>query len=153
MSPSVGDDNDSSAPSMPPDVNSAKLEDIPEPPMHYFGLLGHLPSIDSSFPLRTFWNMMDLYGPIFKMTLGGPRVVVGNQELANEVFDQDRFKKVSIAGGTLSVSSSTRMKQLLSLNLSFSKCYMSKVIVNLYQQRVFEDRPQLAPHHLASGVH
>lgn len=37
---------------------------------------------------------MDLYGPIFQVNLGGPRIMVGNQELANEVFDQDRFKKI-----------------------------------------------------------
>ena len=91
----VSDGDGSSASSMPNGIDISKMEEIPEPPMHYFGLLGHIPDIDSNFPLRTFWNMMDLYGPIFKMKLGGTRIVIGNQELANEVFDQDRFKKVS----------------------------------------------------------
>ena len=76
------------------EIDKTKLEEIPEPPKQYFGLLGHIPDVDSEFPLRTFWNMMDLYGPIFKVQLGGPRIWVGNQELVNEVYDQDRFKKI-----------------------------------------------------------
>lgn len=76
-------------------IDKSKLEDIPEPPQQYFGILGHIPDIDPSFPIRSFWNMMALYGPIFKVNLGAPRVVVGSQEYVNEVCDQERFKKVS----------------------------------------------------------
>ena len=80
--------------SMPNGIDKSKLEEIPEPPQQMFGLLGHIPDIDTNFPLRTFWNMMELYGPILKVTMGVPRIFVGNQELANEVYDQDRFKKI-----------------------------------------------------------
>lgn len=92
--PASGDDGPAPHPT-PDEIDTTKLEEIPEPPMQYLGLLGHIPDIDTVFPLRTFWSMMELYGPIFKVSLGGPRIIVGNQELANEVYDQDRFKKVS----------------------------------------------------------
>lgn len=75
-------------------IDHSKLVEVPQPPEHLFGLLGNLPDIDPSFPNRSFWHLMDLYGPIFKMRLGVTIYTVGNQELANEVFDQDRFIKV-----------------------------------------------------------
>lgn len=95
MSYPAGDEGGSLSSQSADGIDKSKLEEIPEPPQQYFGLLGHIPDIDPSFPLRSFWNMMELYGPIFKMNLGAPRLVVGNQELINEVCDQERFKKVS----------------------------------------------------------
>lgn len=50
---------------------------------------------------------MDLYGSIYKVNLGGPRIVVGNQELVNEVCDQDRFKKVSKSRTMVEISASS----------------------------------------------
>lgn len=75
-------------------VDSSKLEDIPQPPEHLFCLLGNIPDIDPAFPIRSFWNLAELYGPIFKVNIAGPRVFVGTQELVNEIFDEDRFTKV-----------------------------------------------------------
>lgn len=75
-------------------IDSSKLEDIPQPPEHLFGLLGNIPDIDPAFPIRSFWNLAELYGPIFKVNIVGPRVFVGTQELVNEIFDEDRFTKV-----------------------------------------------------------
>lgn len=56
-------------------VDQCKLVEIPEPPKQYFGLIGHMPDIDPGFPIRSFWNLMDMYGPIFKLDLGGSRII------------------------------------------------------------------------------
>jgi cytochrome P450/NADPH-cytochrome P450 reductase len=76
------------------DIDRSKLVEIPQPPQQYFGLLGHMPDIDPGFPIRSFWNLMDMYGPIFNVNLGGSRIVVGNQALISELFDEEKWKKV-----------------------------------------------------------
>ena len=75
-------------------IDKSKLDEIPQPPQHLFGLLGNLPDIDLSFPNRTFWQFMELYGPIFKLNLDREVIFVGSQELADEVYDTERFIKV-----------------------------------------------------------
>ena len=78
------------------EIDPSKLVEIPSPPpQHYFGLLGHIPEVDPSFPLRSYWKMMDMYGPIFKLHLGtaAPRILIGNHELMSEMLDDDRFQK------------------------------------------------------------
>ena len=70
------------------------MEEIPQPPQKLFGLLGNLPDVDPSFGARSLWNLMDLYGPIFKLKLGNDKLFVGSQELVNEICDQDKFAKV-----------------------------------------------------------
>ncbi len=80
----------------PNGIDTSKLEAIPSPPEHYFGLMGHLPDIDLSFPIRSYWNMLELYGDIVQVNVGGPRIFVGSQALTNEVMDEDRFKKIPI---------------------------------------------------------
>ena len=88
--------NDSSAPDATAEkIDHSKLADVPQPPEHFFGLLGNIPDIDPSFPVRSLWHLMDLYGPIFKFRIGPVTTyMVGTQEIANEVFDQERFIKV-----------------------------------------------------------
>lgn len=77
-------------------IDQSKLQPIPQPPQHLFGLLGNLPDIEAGFPARSFWNLMDLYSPVFKVNLssGKETVVVGNQQLVNEIFDENRFVKI-----------------------------------------------------------
>ena len=77
-------------------IDESKLESIPQPPQHMFGLLGNLPDIEAGFQSRSFWHLMDLYGPIYKLNLGTGKdtILVGSQPLANEVFDQERFVKI-----------------------------------------------------------
>jgi len=70
-----------------------KLIPIPQPPDHYFRLLGNLPDIDPEFPMRSLWHLADLYGPIVKLKIGQPVVLLSNQEFINEMCDQDRFEK------------------------------------------------------------
>lgn len=86
----------SSSTSAKDEIDLSKLVEIPQPPpQHYFGLLGHIPEVDPSFPLRSYWKMMDLYGPIFKLNLGtaAQRILIGNHELLSEMLDDDRFQK------------------------------------------------------------
>lgn len=55
---------------------------------------GNLPDVDSSFPARSTWQLMELYGPIFKLNLDQEQIFIGTQELINEVCDEDHFIKV-----------------------------------------------------------
>ena len=75
-------------------IDVSKLEEIPQPPEHLFGLLGNLPDVEPTFPVRSYWKLKDLYGPCFKLNLERPTILVGSQELVNEACDQDRFIKV-----------------------------------------------------------
>lgn len=77
-------------------MDMSKLLEIPAPPHHrYFGLLGHSPDLDTTLPVRSYWQLMDTYAPIFQLDLGMtyPRVFVGSRELVNEMADDDRFTK------------------------------------------------------------
>ncbi|KAI9151433.1 bifunctional p-450 nadph-p450 reductase [Paramyrothecium foliicola] len=81
-----------------PDANidHSKMLPIPSPPhQHYFGLVGHLADLDAVLPVRTYWQLMDKYAPIFQLDLGMtyPRVFVGSRELVNEMADDSRFIK------------------------------------------------------------
>lgn len=76
--------------------DKTKLVPIPSPPHHrYFGLLGHAPDLDSTLPVRSYWQLMDIYAPIYQLDLGMtfPRVFVGSRALVNEMADDDRFIK------------------------------------------------------------
>ena len=78
------------------DIDHSQLLPIPVPPhQRFFGLLGHAPDLDPILPVRSFWEYMDRYGPIFKLDLGvaKPRVFVGSRELVDEMADDDRFTK------------------------------------------------------------
>ena len=66
---------------------------IPQPPPHLFGLLGNLPDMDPAFPARSIWNLANIYGPIFKLDLRKPIVIVSSQKLVNEIADENRFEK------------------------------------------------------------
>lgn len=71
---------------------------IPEPPRLPF--LGNIADIDAEFPLGSFLRFGDLYGPIYRLYLGGgaARTVFGSQAFMNEVSDEKRFAKV-VTGG------------------------------------------------------
>ena len=72
-------------------ANQAALS-IPGPSPSYF--TGNVKDIDPSFLIRSFWNLADIYGPIFKLTLPGRSVVVvSNYEFINEVCNEERFEK------------------------------------------------------------
>lgn len=77
-------------------IDHSKLVEIPAPRhQNYFGLLGHAPDLDPILPVKSYWEIMDKYGPIFKLDLGmdHPRVFVGTRELVNEMADDGRFIK------------------------------------------------------------
>lgn len=65
---------------------------IPQPPPHW--LLGNLPDIDSTQRLASTMSLFKLYGPIFKLDMGGKSVIqVGSHELVDELCDDERFEK------------------------------------------------------------
>lgn len=76
------------------DLDPSKLEEIPQPPVKYFGLLGHLPEIDPTFSISSFWRLMDTYGSIYRVNVHGDRIIVGTHELIRELFDEDTWVKV-----------------------------------------------------------
>lgn len=70
---------------------------IPQVPKHWF--LGNLPDVDFSFLANSYWQLAELYGPIFQLDLGGTTtVVVSSYELLKDVMDDDRFEKKLTAG-------------------------------------------------------
>lgn len=90
------DDNESSPDEDEEVIDHSKLLPIPTPPFqNYYGLMGHLPDLDRTLPVRSYWQYMDEYAPIFQLQLGValPRVFVGNRELVDEMADDSRFIK------------------------------------------------------------
>jgi cytochrome P450/NADPH-cytochrome P450 reductase len=71
---------------------SKRLGEIPQPkPMP---LIGNLPDIDVDAPVQSMMRLAEIYGPIFRLSLGGRTItVLGSQELVNEVCDESRFGK------------------------------------------------------------
>lgn len=68
------------------------IKPIPQVPKHWF--TGNLPDIDPSFLAKSLWRLTDLYGPIFRLDLGGAdMIVISNYEFLKEVQQDDRFEK------------------------------------------------------------
>ncbi|KAF8534914.1 P450 family fatty acid hydroxylase [Trichophaea hybrida] len=78
----------------PEDDSKPTLLPIPGPPG--LPIIGNIRDFDPAFPLSTFLNFAEIYGPIFEMTLGtaGRRVFISSVELFEEVCDESRFHKV-----------------------------------------------------------
>lgn len=71
-------------------------EEIPGPPGLPF--LGNVTDVDPTNSMVSLRRLADIYGPIFKLTLGGSeRLFITTQELLNEICDEKRFTKV-VAG-------------------------------------------------------
>ncbi|KAF2088699.1 cytochrome P450 [Saccharata proteae CBS 121410] len=70
---------------------------IPQPPGYPF--VGNIADLDPEFPLGSLVNLANTYGSIYRLNLGGQdRVIIGTQELLNEVCDEKRFRKCVAAG-------------------------------------------------------
>jgi len=70
-----------------------KLRSIPQPPTKF--LVGNLGDLDPENAIRSMTGLIHQYGDIVKLSLiGRELVIVGSQELVNEVCDQSRFKKI-----------------------------------------------------------
>jgi hypothetical protein len=70
-----------------------EIKPIPQPPTKF--LVGNLGDLDPENAIRSMTGLIQQYGEIVKLSLIGREVViVGSQELVNEVCDQTRFKKV-----------------------------------------------------------
>lgn len=89
-------DDDPHLDSVQEEIDHSVLLPIPSPShKHYYGFVGHLADLDPTLPVRTYWELMDTYNPIFQMDLGMkyPRVFVGSREMVNEMADDSRFIK------------------------------------------------------------
>lgn len=81
---------------------------IPAVPKKYGGILGNLPDVDGSFMVKSWWDLAELYGPIYSVELFGQKtVVLNNYELINDSADDDRFEK-HIGGALVDVRDSIK---------------------------------------------
>ncbi|KAE8146488.1 cytochrome P450 [Aspergillus avenaceus] len=82
---------------------SESSNSVPIPGPRGMPLVGNVLDIESEYPMRSLEMMADTYGPIYRLvTYGFSRCFVSSHELANEVFDEERFtKKVTAALGEL----------------------------------------------------
>jgi cytochrome P450/NADPH-cytochrome P450 reductase len=68
------------------------LEAIPQPPGH--PVIGNLLDLRGEVPLLNMMELAEIYGPIFRLQLGGrTMVLLSSFELVDEVCDNDRFDK------------------------------------------------------------
>ena len=66
-------------------------------------VIGNVGDVDSTHMPKSFAHLAEIYGPMFRLSLMGRKVVVvGKHDVAVEVFDEKRFKKQP-AGGLLEV--------------------------------------------------
>lgn len=66
---------------------------IPGPKGYPF--IGNLLDLQDDVPLHALERLVDIYGPIFKITvLGSERVMVGGFDLFDELCDESRFYKI-----------------------------------------------------------
>lgn len=73
-------------------TNQPSLEAIPQPPGH--PIIGNLLDLRGEVPLLNMMKLAEIYGPIFRLQLGGrSMVILSSFELVNEVCDNDRFDK------------------------------------------------------------
>ena len=73
-------------------VNTGSEQIIPQPPPKF--LLGNLGNIDSENRTASLMKLFKLYGPIYKLDLGGKFVTfAGSHEVADELCDDARFEK------------------------------------------------------------
>jgi cytochrome P450/NADPH-cytochrome P450 reductase len=73
--------------------NDKETRPIPQPPTKF--LVGNLGDLDPENAIRSMTGLIQQYGEIVKLSLIGREVIiVGSQELVNEVCDQTRFMKV-----------------------------------------------------------
>lgn len=76
-----------------------QIQEIPQVPMKYFGLLGNQPDIDPKFFIKSFWELAAKYGPIFQLNLhGGKLIIISSYKLILETIDEDNYEKI-VDGG------------------------------------------------------
>ncbi|KAI1773837.1 bifunctional P-450:NADPH-P450 reductase [Hypoxylon cercidicola] len=70
-----------------------QITPVPEP--RQLPLLGNIADVDSENSLRSFMNLADKYGEIFRLHLPGTRLLfLSTRALVDEACDEKRFKKV-----------------------------------------------------------
>jgi len=74
-------------------MTEKQFKSIPQPPTRL--IVGNLGDIDPEYAIQSMVGLIQRYGEIVKLSLIGREIViVGSQELVNEICDQTRFKKV-----------------------------------------------------------
>ncbi|RAK95081.1 bifunctional cytochrome P450/NADPH--P450 reductase [Aspergillus ibericus CBS 121593] len=77
----------------------SEVQPVPIPGPKGVPLLGNIYDVEQEQPTRSFEQLVDQYGPIFRLNIyGQSRVFVSSQELANEVCNEERFAK-NVDGG------------------------------------------------------
>lgn len=73
-------------------ASQSSLEAIPQPPGH--PIIGNLLDLRGEVPLLNMMKLAEIYGPIFRLQLGGRSIVIlSSFELVDEICDNDRFDK------------------------------------------------------------
>lgn len=76
------------------DSGQPQVLPIPKVPQRFGGLLGNLPDLEPSFPVKAFWRLSELYGPIIQLGVNGRKLLVlSNYEMINPVLDDDKYEK------------------------------------------------------------
>jgi cytochrome P450/NADPH-cytochrome P450 reductase len=70
-------------------------ETIPIPGPNAYPIIGNLLDLQDEVPLHALERLVDIYGPIIKVTiLGHERIMVGGFDLFDELCDETRFYKI-----------------------------------------------------------
>jgi cytochrome P450/NADPH-cytochrome P450 reductase len=71
------------------------LDTVAIPGPKPYPIIGNLLDLQDEVPLHALERLVDIYGPIFKITIRGEeRVMVGGFDLFDELCDESRFYKV-----------------------------------------------------------
>ena len=65
-------------------IDQSKLEPIPQPPGH--PIIGNLLDLRGEVPLANLMNLAEIYGPIFRLRIGGRSILVLSLGLAATGF-------------------------------------------------------------------
>ncbi len=69
-----------------------RTEPIPQPKGD--PLIGNLRAVDGDAPMQGFMRLARIHGPIFQLEFfGKPLILIGSQEIVNELCDESRFDK------------------------------------------------------------
>lgn len=70
---------------------------IPRVPQRYGGLLGNIPDLEPSFPVKAFWRLSELYGLIIQLDVGRSKLLVlSDYEMISASFDDDKYEKAIV---------------------------------------------------------
>lgn len=79
--------------------NTDQVLPVPQVPTHWF--VGNLPDINPEFFPSSVWRLQELYGPIYRLDFGGPKIIMlSSYDLVKDIIDDTTFEK-SIGGAII----------------------------------------------------